>query len=681
MKTVQINRMDLHYFKGVENRTIEFGDEETIISGPNGCGKSTIVDAFFWCLWGKNAAGQSDQKFLIKTVDRDGIEVAHVNHEVEMLLTITEDNYTTQQLFKRTLVPEYDKDGYLKGNHTEYSWNDVPCKKKEYDEKVAQLISEEVFKLITSPYAFLNMDWQKQRDALMKMAGEVSNEDVAATAEDGRYDDLLGILAQKSIDEYRRELDSKLRLVNDQMKDIPARIDEVRRNSPEEPDMAAIECQRNALQQQLDEMESIQSSEAERINAINADRNLLSKNISDLKWKQQQILQEAEAKERNEIHASNKTYNDADAEYKTLIAKEDFERRTMDSLQKSAESNIAYSTKKREELESRIIKVREEWVAVNGQQFEADDYLKCPLYGHTCQDTHACGQYDANQGAAYATWESRKKQKLAEVQQRGTALKEEIAAIIQQINTDIESLNQGKEAYKTASEQRQKRLNELENIMATNPKRPLIASVKGEQLPEWIELQKQILTCTGQLNNMMAAEASPENNYREAKMEIQRQLAALTVEEAKSETIAKNEARIKQLEEELKTLGGQKSEIEWKRSELQDFEIAKVTQKTAKVNGLFKLVRWQMFQRQVNGEEVPACIAVVGGVRWTDANTASRINAGIDVASALSTAYGVSAPMFIDNAECSGNIYNPHTSQRILLRFDRESRELSISCK
>ena len=44
-------------------------------------------------------------------------------------------------------------------------------KKKEYDEKIHEIIDEEVFKLITSPYAFLSLDWKTQRDMLVKMAG------------------------------------------------------------------------------------------------------------------------------------------------------------------------------------------------------------------------------------------------------------------------------------------------------------------------------------------------------------------------------------------------------------------------------------------------------------------------------------------------------------------------------
>ena len=99
---------------------------------------------------------------------------------------------------------------------------------------------------------------------------------------------------------------------------------------------------------------------------------------------------------------------------------------------------------------------------------------------------------------------------------------------------------------------------------------------------------------------------------------------------------------------------------------------------TDKVNGRFRIVRWQMFERQVNGEEVPACICLCGGTPWSDANACEKVNAGIDVAHTLGEASGISAPMFIDGAESFGNIYNPG-GQRILLRFSRDVREMTIT--
>ncbi len=49
---------------------------------------------------------------------------------------------------------------------------------------------------------------------------------------------------------------------------------------------------------------------------------------------------------------------------------------------------------------------------------------------------------------------------------------------------------------------------------------------------------------------------------------------------------------------------------------------------------------------------------LIDGVPFSNANNASKINAGIDIINTLNEYYGVSAPIVIDNAEAVNNIIN-----------------------
>ena len=69
------------------------------------------------------------------------------------------------------------------------------------------------------------------------------------------------------------------------------------------------------------------------------------------------------------------------------------------------------------------------------------------------------------------------------------------------------------------------------------------------------------------------------------------------------------------------------------------------------VNRRFKLVRWKMFRRQLDGTDKPWCECSVDGVPYSDLNTAAKINAGLDITSTLKQYYGVDVPCVIDNAE------------------------------
>src|SRR5699024_12281391 len=55
------------------------------------------------------------------------------------------------------------------GHETNHYIDDVPVKKKEYEDKIKSLVDEEVFKLITSPTYFNEaLKWQDRRKTLLE---------------------------------------------------------------------------------------------------------------------------------------------------------------------------------------------------------------------------------------------------------------------------------------------------------------------------------------------------------------------------------------------------------------------------------------------------------------------------------------------------------------------------------
>ena len=81
----------------------------------------------------------------------------------------------------------------------------------------------------------------------------------------------------------------------------------------------------------------------------------------------------------------------------------------------------------------------------------------------------------------------------------------------------------------------------------------------------------------------------------------------------------------------------------------------------AKVADNFRLVEFKMFNYTQEGNPVPTCEITVNGVDYTALNTASTINAGLDIINALIGYYQVKAPIFIDNRESVTVITAPDT--------------------
>lgn len=155
-----LKAMSLINFKGIRNAEFNFNTTTNNISGDNATGKTTIVNAFLWCLFGKDIEDRKD--FEIKTYDKDGVIIPQIDHSVELILDVDFKEIT----LKRVLSEKWQKkrgsdDLEFTGNETTYFWNEVPLKQSEYQSKIKDLIDEGLFKLLTNVNYFHSLHWEK----------------------------------------------------------------------------------------------------------------------------------------------------------------------------------------------------------------------------------------------------------------------------------------------------------------------------------------------------------------------------------------------------------------------------------------------------------------------------------------------------------------------------------------
>lgn len=130
--------------------------------------------------------------------------------------------------------------------------------------------------------------------------------------------------------------------------------------------------------------------------------------------------------------------------------------------------------------------------------------------------------------------------------------------------------------------------------------------------------------------------------------------------------IQKNNERIAELEKQLRIQSEALAELEGIEYTIQMFSKAKIETVERKINGLFNLVKFKMFEQQINGGEVETCEAMVDGIPYSDLNNAGKINAGIDIINAICKFDEIVAPVFVDNAEAINQLL-PMQSQQIRL--------------
>jgi hypothetical protein len=172
---------------------------------------------------------------------------------------------------------------------------------------------------------------------------------------------------------------------------------------------------------------------------------------------------------------------------------------------------------------------------------------------------------------------------------------------------------------------------------------------------------------------------SVENSeLKSKKSNIQNELEGLNAKLSSKDLNEKADKRIEELSEHQKSISQDVADLENKEIQIEKFIKAKMDIVEDRVNKLFATCSFKMFEDQVNGGQKPTCECLVDGVPFHDVNKAGKINAGVDIISALQSYFDIQAPIWIDNRESVVNLFD-HESQVINLIVDREHKELYIS--
>lgn len=687
-RQVTLKRLTLVNFKGLRNVAVEFGDGVTTISGRNGTGKTTIADSFAWLLWGKDSEGNSDSKFGIKTNDAEGNFIPDLEHEVTGLFDVvdTETGEASSVELRRVYVEEWktpkgSTERTLSGHHTDYFFNGVPLKKAEYDAKVATIIPEDLFKVITDPYYFLTLHWKAQREYLLTMAGKINDADVAATREE--FAALLRRVTGKTMEEYKKEISVRRGRIEAQLEKIPTRKDEATRNTPVAPNYAALESEKAQIQEDLANIDAAAASEAEANRVAYEQAAKIQAEINTKRDAQAKALQDAKEAARAAAYETNRVADEAARDLAQVQRDEESENKYYSREKSVITASIATAKRRKEDYEAQVADLRKRWETVNNEQFQEQQAptagpLICPVFGHQCADPgapnrHQCDaaaaleSFRKNQDTARAAFIANQTARLDKMDAEGQELNRLIAAQdaeIKRLEAEAVALDT---KHNAAVQDYATKKATYNNTIAANPRVSTDPQIDPQTLPTWVALQKEI----DQLNARRAAVTAPTTQDTAAERQLSRATLRARLSEIDQKlglraTIKAAEARIVELDKEAATLAQEKATLQTEEALIDDFVRCRMEEVERRVNGLFDGVEFRMYKTLVNGEKEPDCVAYIGGVRYQDKNHAGQINAGLAVINALCAFHGVTAPIIVDNAE-SVNDFIPVKSQLVRL--------------
>lgn len=664
---IEVKSLYLRNFKGAKDLKINF-NPVTQIFGDNATGKSTIFDSFSWLLFGKNSIGQSDTKFKIKNKEANGREE---EFSVEGVLDIDGEITTIKRVLKEKWVKKKgNTERVYEGNSTEYYWNEVPKTQREFSQKIADILSEEVFKMITDPLAFNSLHWEKQRQALINIVGEDNDADMAKG--NNSFESLLNKLTNKSLSEFKKELAAKRTRLKKDIQDIPARINEVAIGKPEPKDYDAAFAKEKELKKELKEVELLIEDRNQAVAKLNQKRDETSKRIFDLRSANENIIFSIKSAIREE--ESNR--KDPVAESLKIVnhIKENIQRDTR--ILEAHKSELQARKTTLNTTTQNLKKAGERWDAENAKEFQFDkDAVACP----TCRRQLDAENVEEQRIKMLNDFKKDKKLSLAAINREGKSLKnqkEQLDKFVSILGAKVKEYESKVSELETDLEIHTDKYNA--NVeKSTNTNIESAESKLNNHLVNNTSYQDNLKTITELESSLQKVQEVDVAEFVEQKRNLTDAITEQLVIIADQKLIENADKRINELKSSESTIAQEIADIENQQFTIEEFETKKIKALEFKVNRLFKFVQFKMFNQLVDGTQTPHCEATYKGVPFNDVNSAGRIKVGLDIINALCNHYQVTAPIFIDNSESITDI--PETeSQQIRLIVSKKDKTLRV---
>ena len=637
---IKLLSLDVENFKGIRKRRVDFGDS-TKISGANATGKTSVFDAFTWLLFNKDSLGS--EKFNVRPLDRDGNKVHNVEIKVVAVLDVdgreVELSKTQKEKWVKkrgTSTPE------LQGNENLFEVDGYPKSEKEYRSYIADLLSEDLFKILTNPQYFPALPWKDQRAILMRFASDMPDSELAA--ELGGFEDLIIELEKApSTDDIQKKYSKALSEWKKKQAEIPVRIDELEK-SKVDMDVAELELAKRALEKQLSTVQS-QKSEIDKLVESAREK---SKDIMELKFKLSELQLDANA----EIDRQRrKMTNDL-----SMLSSE------------AVNLNNEMSSKMRAlQIAERDRKLLYEQIQKEGERFKETQGL---IFDDSTAVCAYCGQeYPSEKKERIkADFEAQKQAKLQEISDRGCELTTEYKALSEQIKKcklDIYNLESSLKVKTSSIESLKKVLVEMPDGVDISDREDVLALKKQIADAEQAMVDEQLKTQEG------------EDFVFEIQL-LQKEIWAVDANIAKAKNNVAIEERIAELQAEQRAVAQKVADQEKMIYLLEQFIRAKMESISSGINTKFDGISWKLFDMQLNGGMKECCECTVNGVPYGSLNNGHRIIAGLAIIKALQNLYGAYLPIWVDNAESINDFNIPQMENQMILLAVSDNEELTL---
>lgn len=628
---IELKTITLQNFKRARNVTINF-THNVVISGGNETGKSTIYDAYLWCLFG--VTNRPDT--TVQTLDSSNNIIHKLETSVSLVINYNEerDIKIERRLSERYKAENTVEEKFLGTTQTRLI-DDVPYSVSAFRDKLNSLCNFDDWFLLSNINIFWSCKVDERRRILMSLAGEINESELMQN-----YPAVHRgvIIEKKELSEILKQQNTTRKKANDELQTIPAKV------------------------QAQDALKVVDD-----FDVVEEDKKKIDLQLADIDAALQGVVTNtAEQQEyENKLATENNKYNKVREQWQTnhfQIVDEAFKNVTAASeslheatrLQKEHSDTYVENKTKISELTNEFNKLMQQWKDVNEKEFNFSQTDVCPVCGRPYTDEMKEQEYEN----AVNEFNTHKSNKLTEIQNKATEIHNQITVLKGLVNTYLQVTS-------VSDNNNIKTQQETYNNLVK--KRSELQSQTWEQSSEKAnaDASLQAIVATKPLS---VVDSTYEENKRKKKELTKKRddLIKRLSGRDNNKRIEEEKVKLDKRSRELAQIVADCNEV---IRQIKEYKKNKIAVVESKVNSFFSLIRWKFYEQNItNDDEKEICKAIDrNGVDYNSTNDGTVINMGIDIINGISKAKDIYVPLFVDRKESVENAL-PSIQQAIYLQ-------------
>ena len=628
---IELKTITLQNFKRARNVTINF-THNVVISGGNETGKSTIYDAYLWCLFG--VTNRPDT--TVQTLDSSNNIIHKLETSVSLVINYNDerDIKIERRLSERYKAENTVEEKFLGTTQTRLI-DDVPYSVSAFRDKLNSLCNFDDWFLLSNINIFWSCKVDERRRILMSLAGEINESELMQN-----YPAVHRgvIIEKKELSEMLKQQNITRKKANDELQTIPAKV------------------------QAQDALKVVDD-----FDVVEEDKKKIDLQLADIDAALQGVVTNtAEQQEyENKLATENNKYNKVREQWQTnhfQMVDEAFKNVTAASeslheatrLQKEHSDTYVKNKTKISELTNEFNKLMQQWKDVNEKEFNFAKTDVCPVCGRPYTDEMKEQEYEN----AVNEFNTHKSNKLTEIQNKATEIHNQITVLKGLVNTYLQVTS-------VSDNNNIKTKQETYNNLVK--KRSELQSLTWEQSNEKANADASLQAIVATKPLLVVDTTHEENKLKKKELTKKRDdLIKRLSGRDNNKRIEEEKVKLDKRSRELAQIVADCNEV---IRQIKEYKKNKIAVVESKVNSFFSLIRWKFYEQNItNDDEKEICKAIDrNGVDYNSTNDGTVINMGIDIINGISKAKDIYVPLFVDRKESIENVL-PSIQQAIYLQ-------------